>query len=87
MTPKPQTAYTFPIDPFPMFTYAKAHLWRALDQWAWRRLRRLGMPTPHLAYQMGWNDRNRTLPTAPLPVPTPVFDDIRRWREADEVVL
>lgn len=47
-------------NPFPQVSFARQHLWGWLDHWAWRRMRRLGVPTPTQAYHQGRVDE-RTL--------------------------
>lgn len=42
-------------DPFPNLSFAKSHLWGMLDHWAWRRMQRLGFPSPWAAWTKGYN--------------------------------
>ena len=42
-------------DPYPNLSFAKAHLWGVLDHWAWKRMRRLGFPSPWAAWKTGYD--------------------------------
>lgn len=50
----PEFVRIVPKDPFPGLTFAKTHLWSFLDHFAWRRMLRLGIPSPWQAYAMGY---------------------------------
>lgn len=41
-------------DPFPNLSFARKYLWNFLDQNAYRRVLRLGVPGPWQAYEMGY---------------------------------
>lgn len=56
--PDPTPSPPWP-DPFPTLTLAKKYLWRAVDWWAYRRMQRLGVPSPWMAYEMGRRDQSR----------------------------
>lgn len=42
-------------DPFPEITNAQRHYWGWLDWWAYRRVRKLGVPSPWGAYGKGFD--------------------------------
>lgn len=46
-------------DPFPNLTFARRHLWGFWDQNAFRRMLRLGVPSPWDAYARGYRDAVR----------------------------
>ena len=51
------------FDPFPNLTYARKERWNWLDHLAYRRLQRLGFPSPWNAFFMGYKTaKNQELP-------------------------
>ncbi len=51
-------------DPFPEVLYAMRCLWTLLDHWAFRRVRRLGVPDPWTAYWRGYDKAYAEIETA-----------------------
>lgn len=41
-------------DLFPSLKFAMVSCWNFFDHWAWRRMRRLSVPTPWMAYELGY---------------------------------
>jgi hypothetical protein len=42
-------------DPFPEISYSIRNLWTLIDHWAFRRIRRLGVPDPWTAWRRGYD--------------------------------